>query len=431
MSILQLPPTAAEPPAPDPSTGNGSGAPPGPPFASVLEHQQARTATAEGLTKQDRSQQQPANAPADGDTAPAPAQGSKPATDAKDQPAATGSDQSALAALLGAAPVVVATASTAPAPTAKAAGEPAATMAAPVTAASVQPATPATTASAPAPGAPALTPAAAPASESTTPAAPLPAAVPVKDAIAQLAADPGVTPQFAASRPSTPVATVPDDASPSSLPAAPETNAPSAGVPGAPVASHAARAAAASAPAATASAPATPAPQVGAPAPALAGPAPSTSSSAAAVPGRAVGLDRAVETVRLALSAAAENRVTRARIELSPRELGGIEIHLRQTADGLVARVVAQHAGAAQLLQHAGGELRRSLETQGLTLLQLDIGASGEQGGQAAGEQRGFGGAGSGASADGDALSRDDAPATDASERTLTLPNGALVDVLA
>jgi flagellar hook-length control protein FliK len=94
-----------------------------------------------------------------------------------------------------------------------------------------------------------------------------------------------------------------------------------------------------------------------------------------------------------------------------------------------VARVVAQHAGAAQLLQHAGGELRRSLETQGLTLLQLDIGASGEQGGQAAGEQRGFGG--SGASADGDAAAADDAAQTDDPDRTLTLPNGALVDVLA
>ncbi len=159
-------------------------------------------------------------------------------------------------------------------------------------------------------------------------------------------------------------------------------------------------------------------------------------SSTSLPPSRTVGLDRAVETVRLALRAAADRSVAHARISLSPRELGGIEIHLRHTAEGLVARVVAEHGGAAQLLQHAGAELRRALEAQGLTLLQLDIGASGEQSGRAAGEQRGFGEAaarrdGTGGSADGDASLASGDAEIPAAPDTLALSNGVLVDVLA
>ena len=141
-------------------------------------------------------------------------------------------------------------------------------------------------------------------------------------------------------------------------------------------------------------------------------------------------LDQAVETVRLAMRASAERGVTHARISLSPAELGGIEIHLRHTADGLVAKVIADSAGAAQVLQQSAADLRRELEQQGLNLLQLDIGASGEQ----AGAQQGFG------DYEGGTARRDAAPAdelltvaTDAppTARSLQLPNGALVDVLA
>ena len=146
-----------------------------------------------------------------------------------------------------------------------------------------------------------------------------------------------------------------------------------------------------------------------------------------------VTLDRSVETVRLALRASAANGVTHARISLSPQELGGIEIHLRHTADGLVARVVADSGQAAQLLQQSGGELRKSLEQQGLTLLSLDIGASGEQQAGAAGSQQGFGqqsGLGPGGPAGSATLAVEtDAPAQPATR--LPLPNGALVDVLA
>jgi len=158
----------------------------------------------------------------------------------------------------------------------------------------------------------------------------------------------------------------------------------------------------------------------------------------AAGPGRAVGLEHAVETVRLALRAGAERGVTHARISLTPRELGTIEVHLRQTADGLVARVVAEHASAAQQLQQAGTDLRRQLEQSGINVLQLDIGASGEQGGQAAGRQA-FGAfgdgddgrAGRGTSDDDDPLAALDGADDTTPTTTLALPNGALVDVLA
>ena len=161
-------------------------------------------------------------------------------------------------------------------------------------------------------------------------------------------------------------------------------------------------------------------------------------SAASHRPRRGVGLEHAVETVRLALRAAADRGVTHARISLTPRELGSIEVHLRQTADGLVARVVAEHATAAQLLQQAGGELRRQLESQGLTLLRLDIGAPASR---AAAPPTGSALANAPATAtrapqrrqrsDSDPMRRSTAPPTDPTTTTLALPNGALVDVLA
>jgi flagellar hook-length control protein FliK len=135
------------------------------------------------------------------------------------------------------------------------------------------------------------------------------------------------------------------------------------------------------------------------------------------------------------MRASADRGVTHARISLSPAELGGIEIHLRHTADGLVAKVIADTTGAAQLLQQSANDLRRELEQQGLDLLQLDIGASGQQAGEA-GAQQGFGDLDGSAAARRQAAPEDelltvvtDEPAT--APRSLHLPNGALVDVLA
>jgi flagellar hook-length control protein FliK len=187
--------------------------------------------------------------------------------------------------------------------------------------------------------------------------------------------------------------------------------------------------------AATSAAPATPTIAPATPAtPSVNAQASAPAETAAA--GRGVGLEHAVETVRLALRHGAERGVTHARISLTPRELGSIEVHLRQTADGLVARVVAEHGAAAQQLQQAGAELRRSLEQQGVNVLQLDIGASGDETarrGAAFDAAGAFGSDRRGRGRDDSADALDGAADGDAahSTTTLQLPNGALVDVLA
>ena len=149
-----------------------------------------------------------------------------------------------------------------------------------------------------------------------------------------------------------------------------------------------------------------------------------------ATPATPVPLARAAETVEHVLRLASARGVSHARVMLRPAELGSIDIHLRQTSEGLVARVVAATPEAAQQLQQAAGDLRRSLEQQGLTLVGLDIGQSG--GDRLAG--RSGASAGDGEGAHGDQPGGTDASADDDDEttsETLQLPNGVLVDVLA
>ena len=154
--------------------------------------------------------------------------------------------------------------------------------------------------------------------------------------------------------------------------------------------------------------------------------APATTAAASA--GTGVSLAHAIETVRMTIEMAAGRGYSQARIELSPPELGAIRIHLHQTADGLIARVVAEHAGAAQTLQQGGSDLRRSLEQAGLPLLRLDIEASGQQGAQARDPQAP---AATSANA-GEAEDQDGATPDDSGARTqVQLPGGAIVDVLA
>ena len=140
-------------------------------------------------------------------------------------------------------------------------------------------------------------------------------------------------------------------------------------------------------------------------------------------------MHHAVETVRLTVHAANERGVTRARIALRPEELGGVEVHLRHTAEGLSARVVAEAPEAAHLLQQAAGELRRTLEQQGLNLVRIDVGTAGDEasgtGAGATGHERRDGRRPQGEHA---GPADTDQPTLD---RTIELPNGALVDVLA
>ena len=412
--MSQIPSALLEPPAPAPAaseTGSHPPSPPDTPFATVLDDHQARTAVAEGHRRAERE-------PAD----PAPA----------DRPA----DASALAALLGGVPLpvdaVVAVVATVPAtqgdaPAGPAPIRPAAVPALPTTAVATGTGVPADATALPlrppVPGAQSAV-----ASLPSLPIGPdaagadgreIASATPLAAARATKLADV----LQAATRPAAAAATPAPEAPPRTPPAA--TVAGAARTLDATPSQGAANAATTPAPAAPTAAPAASA---------------SAAPSAPPTPARAVGLEHAVETVRLALRAGAERGVSHARISLTPRALGTIEIHLRQTSDGLVARVVAEHGAAVQQLQQAGGELRRQLEQSGINLLRLDIGASGEDAGRAA-DRRAFAGAfgdddrgGSrdrGAAGDDPLAPLDGAVDPTTSTTTLTLPNGALIDVLA
>jgi flagellar hook-length control protein FliK len=136
-----------------------------------------------------------------------------------------------------------------------------------------------------------------------------------------------------------------------------------------------------------------------------------------------VPLARAAEAVEHVLRVVAtRGGVTHARIALQPDSLGSVDVHIRSTAEGLVARVVAHTAEAVQTLQNAANDLRQSLEEQGLNLMSLDIGQPGER---RAGDRAHEGG--------GHASPADDASAEaeTTTTETLRLPTGVLVDVLA
>jgi type III secretion system needle length determinant len=153
------------------------------------------------------------------------------------------------------------------------------------------------------------------------------------------------------------------------------------------------------------------------------------------VPTRGVRLSQAADAVENAIRIGSTRGVTHARISLNPAELGGVEIHLQQTAQGLSASVVASGAEAAQVLQQAAQDLRRQLEAQGIELTRLDISYSGEQregarsaqAGQGDGERRSPAGDGSAATDGGELTPTDEITV----KSTIELPDGVLVDVLA
>jgi len=85
------------------------------------------------------------------------------------------------------------------------------------------------------------------------------------------------------------------------------------------------------------------------------------------------GLAQTVERLVDLVHVATARGVARAKLQLHPQELGGIEVRLRQSAAGLVASITAQRADGLEAVTQAGAELRRSLEERGLTLARLDI----------------------------------------------------------
>jgi flagellar hook-length control protein FliK len=149
----------------------------------------------------------------------------------------------------------------------------------------------------------------------------------------------------------------------------------------------------------------------------------------------ATTLARAPQTIAATIQLSQERGFTRARINLRPVELGGIEVRLHSTPQGVTAHLVADSPEAAKALVQAGDDLRKQLEAKDVNLLSLDVSTS--DGGK---QQSGF-------SLGGDATGGDSARsqrtrygrASDAAEaaeetdatQTLVLPDGVHVDVLA
>lgn len=146
-----------------------------------------------------------------------------------------------------------------------------------------------------------------------------------------------------------------------------------------------------------------------------------------------VHLQEAVDAVRATFTAANQAGISSARISLTPASLGGIKISLTQTPDGLIARVATDHPEAAQTLQQSAGDLRRSLEAGGMSLLRLDIGSSGQQSlaGFTGSDQNGSPSSGSGdwTSTPGDAVDGDETGTP--TQLTNELTSGSHVNVLA
>ena len=137
-------------------------------------------------------------------------------------------------------------------------------------------------------------------------------------------------------------------------------------------------------------------------------------------------LQEAVDAVKATFTAANQAGISSARISLSPESLGGIRISLSQTPDGLIARVATDRPEAAQTLQQSAGDLKRSLEQSGMSLLRLDIGSSGEQSlGSFAGSQS-DGSSTGGSWSSGQAESADEDTTSNPGEPTVELPSGSL-----
>jgi flagellar hook-length control protein FliK len=152
---------------------------------------------------------------------------------------------------------------------------------------------------------------------------------------------------------------------------------------------------------------------------------------------RQVPLYRAVETTGTLLHIAAQRGVTHARLNLKPVELGGIEVRLHSTADGVAAKLVADSPEAAKMLDQARDDLKRSLEERNVNLLSLEVSTSnGDQRdnqpafnafAEGFGEQARPGRLRNARLRADEAVTETPAPA----ETNLVLPNGVLVDVLA
>jgi flagellar hook-length control protein FliK len=185
-------------------------------------------------------------------------------------------------------------------------------------------------------------------------------------------------------------------------------------------------------------APASAAPAIAAPAPAPTAasaqpapqPAPAAPAAAPQAPVPGMRLAQAVETMHQVIRISQSSGITQARVQLHPEELGQVDIHLRSTPDGVVARVVADASQAAAVLRDGGDDLRRQLAQQGINLTRFDVGTTGQEQRQASfaggGDQHQRGSRGNTPEDVDSHASVDHNP-----ETTVSLPNGVLIDVLA
>jgi flagellar hook-length control protein FliK len=138
-----------------------------------------------------------------------------------------------------------------------------------------------------------------------------------------------------------------------------------------------------------------------------------------------------IDAIHATIELASRRGASQARIALQPEELGEIRIHLSQSADGIVARLTAATAGAAQALAAGRGELHQSLSSLGATLLRLDIGMF--EGGE--GRRQEVAGGGSSSRAAAASTEEDESIATVEGATPAAASGGtaagALVDVLA
>jgi hypothetical protein len=142
-------------------------------------------------------------------------------------------------------------------------------------------------------------------------------------------------------------------------------------------------------------------------------------------------LSQMIDAIHATIELASRRGASQARIALQPEELGEIRIHLSQSADGIVARLTAATAGAAQALAAGRGELHQSLSSLGATLLRLDIGMF--EGGEGRRQEVAGGGSSSRAAAASTEEDESIAPVEGATPAAASggTAAGALVDVLA
>jgi hypothetical protein len=102
---------------------------------------------------------------------------------------------------------------------------------------------------------------------------------------------------------------------------------------------------------------------------------PASPLAAQAASASGIDMQAMVDSIRATIELAARQGGAQARIALQPEGLGGIRVHLSQTADGLLARLVPETPAAAQALAEGHSELHRSLSSLGTPLLRMDVGS--------------------------------------------------------